>query len=1198
MRVRVLVALLISLSSVVGSGCPQEGFWPDDIPRPSEGEGEGEEGEGEGEPCDPACEDGTTCRDGACIADDLFCSPANPNGVCPNSADTCVGGACVDGDDACSLDNPDGACAGDLSCDGGVCVSDAPCAVTEPNGFCADGLACVDGRCQERDRLCSTENPTGLCGAGLNCDDGVCVPVDVQCGCVGAEVCVDGVCRTPDTLCSNENPAGLCDDGAVCVAGGCVDVGARCSAQNPTGVCPPGALCDEGVCAGVDGASLCDDDNDCTVDAFDVVRNRCTHTPRTGSCDDGNACTTDTCSATGQCTGAPIGGCVEPPVLDAVVTPTNVGALTLAGTKPAGASVVINDLTAVAESPDERWTVTVNLVPGENVYVVKSVDQGSSSATRELRVVYDITPPRTRVTPDGGSFLTGITATIASDEPARVFFTTDGTDPTENSASFVSLKQMRVFANLHLRMRAKDIAGNFEDEIVDVEFEVTSQGTSFRAAPTLPEGLIHAAAVRDVDGAVIVVGGSDGIAPQAGVSRIDPDTGAASNLASLSAARAGLTAVLHTDGAVYAIGGENAGVPKNTVEKLVGAAWTTMAPMPSTRHALSAVSTNGKIYVFGGKTNGGQALTNLEVYDATANTWSNDVEQLPRARAGGRAVLIDGLVYLVGGEGNGGVLVAEVDIYDPATDTWATGAPLPTPRAFAGIGAMVNLGTSIGGTPGIVVAGGLAAGGAAVATVEEYLVDEDRWVERAPLDAARHAAAFVDVDVAGEVSFSLDELEREVWLLGGQVGEDVVASSRAYRASRDGLRRLGDLPAPRFLHGVAVVDELAYVIGGRSFQESTVGWAYDPETGAATELPPLSSVQSGLAVVENGGRVYAIGGADSFGNAVPTLRAYDPAERRFVELQPMLSARSLPAAVSLGDEIVVVGGENGSALATVEIYDTRTNQWRTGPLLPAPRAGAFAVVADGVVVVGGGVDGAGAAVASVLKSIRNESGVITGWQGQSVSIAIDRANAVVEGANVVVFGGRIPGGLFDVNGAPLPPFDPRPFVYNARTNQLAPRVAATILPAVDARALARIGGRAFLFGGNDDAPTPAGTATVVEARMACFNGVQDGGEIDVDEGDGCGGGFAHNTGLGLTFFNEFPVEMTREAAIRACNAHFGVTTCRGTCGADSGSVSRDGTCSCNEPAIWVWQGSGTHNSSGRPGNVTGPSCGGIVGNWN
>jgi hypothetical protein len=491
-------------------------------------------------------------------------------------------------------------------------------------------------------------------------------------------------------------------------------------------------------------------------------------------------------------------------------------------------------------------------------------------------------------------------------------------------------------------------------------------------------------------------------------------------------------------------------------------------------------------------------------------------------------------VFLVGGEGPGGTLVAEVDVYDVASNTWTTRAALPTPRTFAGIGVIENVGGIVSGSAGIVVAGGLAVGGVASAVVEEYLVDDDRWVERAPLDAARYAAAAVDVVVVGAASQSLDSVESEVWLLGGQIGADVVGSGRAFRSPRDWARRLADLPSPRFLAGAGVVDEIVYVIGGRSFREEAIGWAYDPETGSVTDLPALQSVQSGLAV----------------------------------------------------------GGDNGGALQTVEVYNTVTNSWSSAPLLPGPRAGAMVVERDGNVIVIGGVDGAGAPVAALLQSTRNAEGDITGWATLPGSIPVAEGFAIVERDHLVVVPGRVSG---ELGGSP--------FVYDLERRQVLLRTAlAELVPALESRAAVRVLGKLLLLGGTDDAPTPAGDAVVVEARLSCLNGALDAGESSSpdragDSGAGCPVvAFRHTTGLGGVFFNEFPTGLRDlPAAIRACNAHFGVTTCRAACASSPGTASRDGACQCSEPLVWVW-GTSTHFAAAGPGDVT-PGCNASVARW-
>jgi N-acetylneuraminic acid mutarotase len=1228
-----LASLAVALASFA-SCIPEEGFWPDDPPRDSNRP-----------PCSEAeplgaCGSGETCRGGQCLQDELFCSGENPTGLCPRLDDACLEGTCVPAKDLCADDNLDGLCPQGLSCHEGFCATDQPCAPEEPLGFCDSGRACLEGTCVDRALLCDADTPTGLCRSGTTCIQGSCVNDNLvcsvarpsglcqagarcvggacrqeaelcspanqtgacdlgeicvlgtctdssqACGCTSTQTCVDGICRDPAQLCSRDNPSGVCANGGSCIAGRCEDLGAACSQQNLTGVCPPGELCESGSCRAVDGAALCDDNNPCTTDLFDPIRNRCRNDPREGSCEDGNACTVDAC-VEGQCVGAPIGGCIEPPGLEPIASPTNVGSLVLRGTKPAGASVHVNNLEAVPENPDSTWQVTVNLVPGPNRYVIKSVDGAVQSASREIVVVYDITPPVTRVTPDGGSFLSGVTATLASNEPATVFFTTDGSEPNETSASFASLKHLRIFSDTHLRLRARDLAGNLEASIVDVRFEVSGRGSAWQLGPTLAEGLSLAAATTTGDD-VFVVGGTDGLAPQAGAYAYSISADTFTTLPSMPGARDSL-ALVALGSSIFAIGGQNAGTPLNRVEVLDdGAAnWIVRAAMPSTRHSLAAVAVNGRIFVFGGRSNGDATLTNVEVYDPAANSWSNAVAQMPRARASFGAALVDGLVYLVGGIGGNGQPVREVDVYDPAEDTWSTRAALPTPRSALGVTVVENLGVITSGPKSIVASGGLLLGGVPTAIVEEYIIDDDAWVARAALPAARHSAAAVSVAVFGDV----DDIEPEGWLIGGQEGDVIVASTRALRIERDYARRMPDLPAGRFLHGAAALDDRIYVFGGRNFSEETTGWAFDPETGSYEELPPLPSVQNGLGAVAVGDRVYAIGGTNGFGVAVATTRGYDPVERRWVGLRPMTSARSDVAITAVGNDVYVIGGENGGALQTVEIYDVARDEWRTGPLLPVPRKGAMALTHQGKVFVLGGERAPGEIESTVL---RLDGG---SWTALAGSLPVSYGSAFSLHGRFAVFAGR----KNSVIGKDVLDYDV------GTQSVLVPRRAEALLhAAVDRRAAALHNGRIYFFGGNENEPIgPSGVSRVEELDARCFNGVRDGRENDLflaDSGGGCPeAGFVHRTGTGITFINDRPSNTSSiQGAIDACNAHFGIGSCAQACGGSCTTVTRNGNCSCSEPFTWHY-GSSSCFGTGAAGLVTqnvGGSCrNGSVGNW-
>ncbi|MFW5878736.1 MAG: Kelch repeat-containing protein, partial [Myxococcota bacterium] len=942
--------------------------------------------------CDPAQNEdcwtcpadcGSCCGDGACNpSHDETClsCPADcgcPAGsTCDPETETCVCAPDCDGRE-CGDDGCEGSCG---SCDEGYTCSDSGLCVEEgcqPDcegrecgddgcgstcGSCDEGYTCnASGQCVEEscqpdctDRECGDDGCEGSCGScdeGYTCNAaGQCVSSSSGCECTGDQVCVDGRCRDPEVLCSETNPTGICESGYTCVEGSCVSDGAGCSSSNPAGVCPMGEWCDGGTCVPYDDEVLCDDENPCTFDWYDGARNRCVHeADDTASCTDGNGCTTNWCEG-GVCMAEQIQGCIEPPVIDPYVTPTNEGSLTLSGTKPAGSSIEINGATAVSENPEETWSVSLDLAPGDNVYTVRSREGTTASETVEVEIVYDITSPTTVVTPGGGVFRTGVTVQVSTDEPATVYYTTDGSTPDEWSPSFQSLRTFRIYDTTTLRLLARDTAGNWEEEVVSAHFEITSAAGEWSAGSTLPSSLINAGAAR-LGTSIHVVGGSSGQAPQAGGHSYDYLTDTWSSLPSLPDGRAQL-ALVALDDYIYAIGGEKEGSPRNDVTRLqpgVDTEWTARQSMPTTRYGLAAIPYAGKIHVLGGKASGGTVLATHEVYDPSTDSWTNSPPDMPRPRYAFGAVLHEHKIYVVGGEDGAGNPIAELDIYDLQNETWSQGPDLPTPRSFAAVGLMRNVGEVTGGNCGIVVAGGRSAGGSTTAVVEEYVVEEDAWRERTPLDAGRHSGATVRVSAP----YHVDTLRNEIWIVGGQDAAGPTGEIVRFSKNQDYVRHLPDLPDGRMMHAAAALDGIIYVLGGKNHTEELGGWAFDPETGSYTDLPELSSAQEGLALVALSGQVYAIGGEDEYGNAVAHVRAFDPVAWSWIEKQPMLTARRDAAVTVVGGEIYVIGGENNGALQTVEIYDPVENSWRSGPTLPEGRKGAMAITHEGDVWVFG-----------------------------------------------------------------------------------------------------------------------------------------------------------------------------------------------------------------------------------------------------
>ncbi|MEL6180397.1 MAG: kelch repeat-containing protein, partial [Myxococcota bacterium] len=532
--------------------------------------------------------------------------------------------------------------------------------------------------------------------------------------------------------------------------------------------------------------------------------------------------------------------------------------------------------------------------------------------------------------------------------------------------------------------------------------------------------------------------------------------------------------------------------------------WTSLTPMPTTRYGLAAVVYNGQIYALGGRTNNGAVLNTLEVYSIAGNSWRNDVAQMPRARYGFNALLYEDRIYLIGGENAEGQPIAEVDIYRILDDTWIEGAPMPTPRAFLGAALNTNIGSVPGGYTGIVAAGGRTLGGIGTAVVEEYIIDDNAWRTRSPLEAPRHSG----VALALERPDTLDDARTEIWWLGGQVSGALSNNVTSYTQEQDYVRRLTPMPNARYMHAAVEHNGLIYLLGGRNFQEETEGFVFDPETEQFTPMTPLPSPQNGLSAVEVDGDIYAIGGTNNFGVAVPFVRVYDPFTQNWSDRQAMQSARRDAALAVLGNDIYVIGGFNNGALQTVEIYNTLTDTWRSGPLLDAGRTGSVAAVYQGIIYLFGGTNNEGQ-IGNIMKL--NVPAGANAWESTGDRYAIQNPTLTrVHDNRALIVGGRSQEGTFS----------DRVFVYQFDIEDPSQQFIIpgnSLLLAADFHAASYLNGQLYLFGGNTNAANePPGLDRVQKLNTRCFNGLQDGRESgNMDTNGGCPPGIAASSEIRL-----------------------------------------------------------------------------------
>jgi N-acetylneuraminic acid mutarotase len=206
------------------------------------------------------------------------------------------------------------------------------------------------------------------------------------------------------------------------------------------------------------------------------------------------------------------------------------------------------------------------------------------------------------------------------------------------------------------------------------------------AAP-LPAAIHHPVAVG-VDGLLYSLGGQTDAGDIDRTLVYDPSLNVWADLAPMPTARgAGTGAVI--ENRIYVVGGRPDAQNEFEVYDIGEDAWDELPPLPlefNQRNHLAAAAIDGKIYVAGGRYNGGSFSSpmtdSLDIFDPASNAWTQG-QPMPRARGGNNGVAAYGCFYTWGGEGaNTGEpnnVFPDHDVYDPTTDQWTPLAPLPTP---------------------------------------------------------------------------------------------------------------------------------------------------------------------------------------------------------------------------------------------------------------------------------------------------------------------------------------------------------------------------------------------------------------------------------------------------------------------------------------------------------------------------------------
>jgi N-acetylneuraminic acid mutarotase len=225
-----------------------------------------------------------------------------------------------------------------------------------------------------------------------------------------------------------------------------------------------------------------------------------------------------------------------------------------------------------------------------------------------------------------------------------------------------------------------------------------STSTTWSGPPPGPISLMTPGR-RDVaagtgNGYFFVTGGiaADGATMLADNLRYNPATDQWGSVAAMPGARYAHAAVT-VGNSVYVFGGigPNGTLNQALVYNAVTNSWSTLPNMPAARRYLAAAAVDNKIYVAGGYDSSGVIRSEVYRFDLGTNTWSQ-VTTLPFGGNGRRAKLTltatgsgaTAKLWAIGGVGPFNTEGTRVEVYDVTANTWTNGTALPQARNLHG----------------------------------------------------------------------------------------------------------------------------------------------------------------------------------------------------------------------------------------------------------------------------------------------------------------------------------------------------------------------------------------------------------------------------------------------------------------------------------------------------------------------------------
>jgi N-acetylneuraminic acid mutarotase len=271
-------------------------------------------------------------------------------------------------------------------------------------------------------------------------------------------------------------------------------------------------------------------------------------------------------------------------------------------------------------------------------------------------------------------------------------------------------------------------------------------------------------------------------------------------------------------GKIYAIGGSTGNDESSHIVEIVSSneeydpvtdAWIFKKSMPTARYGFAIAVYQNKIYCIGGvtsySTSSGYDVTGInEVYDPATDTWETKTP-MPTARDSLQANVVNDRIYLIGGylgKYNSSNPYASYstlnEVYNPATDSWTTKIQIPT-VTMGYASAVVNNQIYI-----------------IKQSTQIYDAKTDAWSYGEPIPSTAGSHSGYATAAATTGVFAL----KRIYLFS-----QASISNQIYNPDSDSWTAGADLPTKRGGAAVAVVNDMLYVIGGKTYD-----FAYPDDT--------------------------------------------------------------------------------------------------------------------------------------------------------------------------------------------------------------------------------------------------------------------------------------------------------------------------------------------------------------------------------